>query len=495
MTWHGQTPADRNLNSSHDSSHPDPSHPDSFPDSNNMHDQISRMQLNNHSRSGQAEQTLNGEPDNMGTHSPFQQPRDCRLDSHQWGVQSYNEMPLEFQNVPMSTALFGMTGGDNEPDAGFEKYQVRATFSALGTESNVAAPDLHPFSYDAALAGPPHYQSGSVQAASVSSPGENNPIAQQSTSDYDPTYHLQKKEATRSDEWRNNASVDEDMERHPTLYSDIGSMSRFRNPSPTAHQSSAKPCLSRAVLSNPTTPDLGQPSSYTAYSPRENPGALPRAAPWSQLNTRGDHPLMISRENGVRYEYISADSENSSERWHSQRSTDGEWFTGESSVDQVSNGLGESRETLRPLPASGQGNSSRNESLIPSLITNPSCTDVLATSDEQFGRSDNGYESNVQILPSQHPRTFQHPSNPPDTLDLSTTPGCISCRVCNTNFNGQYSKGNLARHRRLKHGGLEGKYSCEGLDCVKTFRRPDARLKHYRKHHPELDFSPFRARK
>jgi hypothetical protein len=68
-----------------------------------------------------------------------------------------------------------------------------------------------------------------------------------------------------------------------------------------------------------------------------------------------------------------------------------------------------------------------------------------------------------------------------------------NCPFCNAKFTGKYQRGNLARHTRLGHGILEKVYKCEGQGCEKSFRRKDARLKHQRKHHSELD--PFFARK
>jgi hypothetical protein len=53
---------------------------------------------------------------------------------------------------------------------------------------------------------------------------------------------------------------------------------------------------------------------------------------------------------------------------------------------------------------------------------------------------------------------------------------------------GDYRRGNLARHIRVQHGGQQGaprSFPCEELGCTSTFRRKDARLKHYRKSHSE----------
>jgi hypothetical protein len=61
---------------------------------------------------------------------------------------------------------------------------------------------------------------------------------------------------------------------------------------------------------------------------------------------------------------------------------------------------------------------------------------------------------------------------------------------CGAIYTGEYRRGNLGRHRRQKHDGEKVQYPCEGKDCKKTFRRTDARLKHYRTEHPELARGP-----
>jgi hypothetical protein len=68
---------------------------------------------------------------------------------------------------------------------------------------------------------------------------------------------------------------------------------------------------------------------------------------------------------------------------------------------------------------------------------------------------------------------------------------------CSAKFKGAYAKGSLARHRRLKHGSRRGKgreYHCEDAGCSKSFQRQDARLKHYRKAHPQLAPGPALSR-
>ncbi|KAH6615301.1 hypothetical protein C7974DRAFT_62744 [Boeremia exigua] len=82
------------------------------------------------------------------------------------------------------------------------------------------------------------------------------------------------------------------------------------------------------------------------------------------------------------------------------------------------------------------------------------------------------------------PYSVTSPSVPPDLF-------CDKSGCCST-FSGKYRKGNLARHTRLVHGVL--KYPCKGVHCLRSFNRSDARLKHYRTHHPSLAPNPIERR-
>jgi hypothetical protein len=68
---------------------------------------------------------------------------------------------------------------------------------------------------------------------------------------------------------------------------------------------------------------------------------------------------------------------------------------------------------------------------------------------------------------------------------------CCQERGCDAVFRGVHSKGNLGRHRRLKHeeGGPK-MYACEEPLCPRVFDRKDARLKHQRRHHIHLATHP-----
>lgn len=83
------------------------------------------------------------------------------------------------------------------------------------------------------------------------------------------------------------------------------------------------------------------------------------------------------------------------------------------------------------------------------------------------------------------------PSELPDILEC-TFPGCEA------RFTGEYRRGNRHRHQRQRHGGRDGSpitISCGVQDCRRVFKRKDARLKHYRRHHPQLALGPALPRK
>lgn len=93
------------------------------------------------------------------------------------------------------------------------------------------------------------------------------------------------------------------------------------------------------------------------------------------------------------------------------------------------------------------------------------------------------------------------PSSHAGSTSMSRSPsnrsntGTSICEVCEKAFHGEYRRGNLARHRRQKHAHEEQTFPCEKRDCPKTFKRQDARLKHYRREHPELASNPPMPRK
>jgi hypothetical protein len=367
-------------NSSHRASFHNPSYlasfhnssdPASFTNSDNLQD------LEAPTRSVQAQQALDDKLVEMN------------IDIPGWVDQSSNKISSGNVNSSMPTSLLGVTGGGNsELNTRFDEQDHDETaYSAFEMESSVAALDLHP-PYDAAPTNT-QYPFGSVQAASVSSPRNDKSIAQQNPPDNSSTYYPRNEWDARSCEWRNDVSVNGDREGYQTFCSESKAMGL-------------------------AVSDYGQLRCHTTCYPRRNPGAptrldknaLHQLEPWSSLNKRDD-PRMISQGTAVCYMCVCAYSKNSSRQWPSQKSTDPdlELSTENSSVDQVSNGLGESLATLKPPPASDQSNSSWNQSLIHSQSTNPQWTHVIDSPDRQLGLSDNRYPSIAQG--SSSPYYFQ----------------------------------------------------------------------------------------
>jgi hypothetical protein len=103
------------------------------------------------------------------------------------------------------------------------------------------------------------------------------------------------------------------------------------------------------------------------------------------------------------------------------------------------------------------------------------------------------------------PAPGEHRASSPACSLLSDTPHFVPDVLlclqdgCSKTFQGKYRRGTRQRHMRLKHGkarGLEEKeYPCEAFGCRKFYMRQDARLKHYRKQHPELNPSVVVRRK
>ena len=79
--------------------------------------------------------------------------------------------------------------------------------------------------------------------------------------------------------------------------------------------------------------------------------------------------------------------------------------------------------------------------------------------------------------------------------DMCSDPLSCPFAGCEAAFTGDYRRGNLGRHWRQKHTSQVAQYRCEDEECMKSFRRRDARLKHYRRYHPELAGGPWDRRR
>lgn len=85
------------------------------------------------------------------------------------------------------------------------------------------------------------------------------------------------------------------------------------------------------------------------------------------------------------------------------------------------------------------------------------------------------------------------PSSLSSTMSVtsSSCPSILYCTGCSQQFTGEHRRGSRARHMRNKHGksGVEARrYPCMYCDH-RVFHRQDARLRHYRRDHPELELA------
>ncbi|KAF2623499.1 hypothetical protein BU25DRAFT_175783 [Macroventuria anomochaeta] len=110
---------------------------------------------------------------------------------------------------------------------------------------------------------------------------------------------------------------------------------------------------------------------------------------------------------------------------------------------------------------------------------------------------ENDSTSTAQAFPPKPLDSIPRSSSPPALSSASgvANSSTISCGQCGTDFTGGYRRGNLARHVRHKHGQANARsYTCRAPNCLHDFRRQDARLKHERKAHPELEHAPVEPR-
>jgi hypothetical protein len=99
------------------------------------------------------------------------------------------------------------------------------------------------------------------------------------------------------------------------------------------------------------------------------------------------------------------------------------------------------------------------------------------------------WESGSLSVPLERSRSARSSvSDASSTGPPTFTPEILYCDVgvCRRTFSGLYRRGNLGRHKRQKHAEGTILYVCHDNTCAKEFKRKDARLKHYRKYHPEL---------
>ncbi|KAF1941785.1 hypothetical protein EJ02DRAFT_466234 [Clathrospora elynae] len=242
-----------------------------------------------------------------------------------------------------------------------------------------------------------------------------------------------------------------------------------------------------------------------------------RPAPWSAFTARdvslGQHNH-FSAPTG--YDETRDDEIYSSEYSYYGQSASNGMDTMTSQTSFEASEMMDSQSTLRP-PNSGngkshsrrRGSSTSNGSLFANLYAStrgstagPALVNIRhVTQSGYLSRS----SSHSHRLPVHNDTTSAFGSPSPALPYENSTPtgtdNTFLCGIgrCSQGFTGVYGSGNRQRHWRLKHGPSQGTeetaYPCEHPGCVKSYKRQDARLKHYRKQHAYLAPGKPRSRK
>ncbi|KAF1837576.1 hypothetical protein BDW02DRAFT_577023 [Decorospora gaudefroyi] len=207
----------------------------------------------------------------------------------------------------------------------------------------------------------------------------------------------------------------------------------------------------------------------------------------------GDPPTVSNNRLSVD---ASTPSETSYEGYWASEATTAK--TSQTSFNPEYQGFMGSHSTLRP-PSRKDGRSPsprrRSRPSLNSAASHPyasgprSAVECTSSRGMSLSRSSSARQSATQR--SGSPCTPISPS--PTDADGEVSEGHHVCD-CGISFTGLYGKSNLHRHQRLKKCHVEGQdeqqYECKAAGCSKRYKRQDARVKHYRKHHPELAPGP-----
>lgn len=103
------------------------------------------------------------------------------------------------------------------------------------------------------------------------------------------------------------------------------------------------------------------------------------------------------------------------------------------------------------------------------------------------------------VTPQQQPNHNSSASSRDDEEAKCPSVGTISVLACgelgcDVVFSGNYRQGNLQRHKRFLHRKNPVAYPCTDSNCHRSFKRSDARLKHYRKCHAHSAPKPIEHR-
>ncbi|PSN72825.1 hypothetical protein BS50DRAFT_169656 [Corynespora cassiicola Philippines] len=216
----------------------------------------------------------------------------------------------------------------------------------------------------------------------------------------------------------------------------------------------------------------------------------PLSDPWSSLNRRLNDPQPSQYTQGlsgdIRNQMIRSGSINmipyAQERFIGLDATSEERFQPHNLVVRVEPPPGSM--VTNPLEGRPIGMLSQppNDGWLPQVLTHLPASQREYSEDEQSPYDPRRSELLLYPPGSQGSQSSGATSPSGSTVSGLSTDS-LSCPQCDASFHGKHARGSLARHIR---GHNKKPIKCEAEGCNKFFERSDARLKHYRKRHPDI---------
>ncbi|KAH8628748.1 hypothetical protein IG631_16005 [Alternaria alternata] len=241
--------------------------------------------------------------------------------------------------------------------------------------------------------------------------------------------------------------------------------------------------------------------SNNSVCSHQHPVAEDGNGPWSTVNPQNNCQRHLEQKTDRLLDVINARHTISDSTWASNSfssshygSNEQQWgeaseATVRPSGDQQSHRDDYSNDPRHPLPAQHQAGFPMSRDLammqtgtrpLPIRTGPPSMRYVSMVSHPPPLTCTNSSRS---LGNNRRPRT---PALATSASPSSVQSNMVRCPSCSAQFEGIHRQGNYGRHRRQKHAGQRKELPCEHSTCGKSYRRSDARLKHYRKYHPEL---------
>ncbi|KAH7085725.1 hypothetical protein BKA63DRAFT_25279 [Paraphoma chrysanthemicola] len=284
-----------------------------------------------------------------------------------------------------------------------------------------------------------------------------------------------------SEDWSSRVG-EEDLTGHPQHLSQPAVASLLQD---------STPCW-QTRLAYPTSRGFAQPASELSdlEAGRQMPGMS--SDPWSAipiLTRQPDSPSSsgFPDAQGGPFDYSSS-YEHSPDRVSSSYSQEFGTSTSDTSWSQIPEIMTSSTATLTQLVRNSRSSDPGSSS---NVFEYHSRSETETREHESNSlATHNDAASGLLRVPKSPYGPSRSPSPTPSHMSVTSAryPDVLLCEEggCQAMYSGKYRRGTLLRHMRLKHGLEEREYPCEQLRCEKSFKRQDARLKHYRKHHRHL---------